>query len=98
MAALGVLGQRIEQVDDMHLVFSKVKYSTSGDTVAVPTGAQSAASLYGAGEGTAPTATITAGQNADSVALTGGTLGVTHWVVTRHSGNPAALGAGSVSS
>lgn len=95
MAALGVLGQRITQVDDIHLVFSKVKYGSSGDTVAVPTGASSAAMLYGAGDGTAPTATITAARTGDSVALTGGTTGVTAWLVTRHSGNPAALGGGA---
>ncbi len=96
MAVQGVLGQRMEQVDDMHLVFSKVKYQTDGDTLNVPHGAQSAAMLYGAGDGTAPTATITAGQNADSVALTGGTTGVTAWVVTRHSGNPGGIGGGAV--
>ncbi len=98
MAALSVLAQRIEQVDDAHFVFSKVRYNTSTDTVSIPHGAATVAALYGRGDGTAPTVALAQGQNADTVTLTGGTTGVTFWLVSRHSGNPAALGAGSVSS
>lgn len=98
MAAVGITAQQIVQVADLHLVFSKFKYNNSGDTVAIPTGATAAAVLYGSGEGTAPSTSVAAGQNADTVTLTGGQTGVTAWLVSRHSGNPAALGGGSVSS
>jgi hypothetical protein len=73
--------------DNMYC-FSKFNYATAGDTVKVPVGCQSAAVLVGTG--TAPTTSIAAGATEDTVTLTGGTLGTSLVLVTRHGGNPAS--------
>lgn len=89
MAASIVTDSRMETpFNDSTYCFTRFNYAASGDTVAVPRGTQSAAVLVGSG--TAPTCVITAGANGDSVALTGGTLGVGLVLVTRHGGNPAS--------
>ena len=95
MAALGITAEQAIQIKDTSFVFSEITYNTSGDTVSVDTGTMSAAVLYGSGDGTAPSVTITAGATGDTILLSGGTTGVKAWLVTRSSGNPASRGAGS---
>ena len=74
--------------NDNTYCFTKFNYAASGDTVAVPVGAQSAAVLVGSG--TTPTTSVAAGATADTVTLSNGTLGTGLVLVTRHGGNPAA--------
>lgn len=70
--------------------FTKFNYATSGDTVKVPTGCLAAAVL---GVGTAPTTSIAAGSQDDSVTITGGTTGSGVILVTLHGGSVAGSGA-----
>lgn len=77
-------------LNDSHYCFSKFNYAASGDTVSVPVNCQAAAVLSYSGS-TAPTSTtITAGATADTVTITGGTLGNGYVLVTRHGGNTAS--------
>ena len=68
--------------------FTQFNYAASGDTVAVPRGCQSAAVLVGSG--TAPTVSVAAGANEDTVTLTGGTTGTGLVLVSRHGGHASA--------
>lgn len=92
MAALGALSHRLEQFDGLHFSFVKVFYNSSGDTVQVPTGAQSGVASVEADD-TAPSISISAGSTADTVTLTGGTEGIEVYVITRHGGSAAGIGA-----
>ena len=74
--------------NDSTYCFSRFNYSASGDTVAVPRGCHSAAVLVGSG--TAPTCTVAAGANEDLVTVTGGTLGSSLVLISRHGANTAA--------
>ena len=74
--------------NDSTYCFTKFNYATSGDTVAVPRGCQSAAVLVGSGS--APTCSVAAGATEDLVTVTGGTLGTGIVLVSRHGSNPAA--------
>lgn len=90
MAASIKLGEEsFTPFNDFHAVFTKFNYATSGDTVEVPRGCVSAAVLVGSG--TAPTTSISAGADSDTVTLTGGTTGSNLVLVTRHGGNPASV-------
>jgi len=89
MAASIVTDSRMETpFNDNMYCFTRFNYATSGDTVAVPRGCQSAAVLVVSG--TAPTCSVAAGATEDLVTVTGGTLGTGVVLVSRHGGNPAA--------
>lgn len=89
MAASIVTDSEIETpFNDNAYCFSRFNYAVSGDTVLVPRGCLSAAVLVATG--TAPTVSIAAGANNDSVTVTSGTLGNGLVLVTRHGGNPAS--------
>jgi hypothetical protein len=92
MAELGVLAQRIEQINDLHFAFSLVRYGASGDTFEAPAVPESAAVL-GASGASAPTAAVASGDA--TVTLTGGNAG-DYWIVTRHAGNPGGVNAAGV--
>ena len=74
-------------MNTFHAVFTKFNYAASGDTVLVPRGCVCAAVLV---SGTAPTCTVAAGADNDTVTVTGGTTGVGIIMVSRHGGHPSA--------
>lgn len=74
-------------LNSFHAVWTKFNYAASGDTVSVPRGCVAAAVLA-AGSWTT---SIAAGADADTVTVTGGTVGTGVVLVTRHGGNPASV-------
>jgi len=84
MAAVAIQSQDERWIQGAKWSFSKFVYNASAETVTVPVGAIQATAFVDSG--TAPTATITAGDTEDSVALTNGTVGKTVTLVCKHSG------------
>lgn len=84
MPAVAVQSQDVKWVQGAKWSFSKFVYNASAETVTVPVGVISAQVFVDSG--TAPTATVTAGDTEDSVALTSGTTGKTVTLVCKHSG------------
>jgi len=95
MPLLPVLSQQImTPFNGDTYVLSEVYYETSGDTVDLPGVPTSCAALCISGN-TAPSVAVAAGDV--TVTLTGGTLGQTLHLVSRHAGqNPAGLNAAGV--
>lgn len=92
MAASAVLTSRVETLGSSVFVLTHFNYAASGDTVAVPLGCVSAAVLVGESSTTSPTSyTITQGAGSnDTVTVTGGTVGGTRFLVSRHTGGPGS--------
>jgi len=91
MSALAQLSQSIgTPFNGNHYAFTEVIYNASGDTVVLPAIPESAAALVTSGN-TAPTVTLSASSSA--VTLTGGSLGATVVIVSRHAGNAGGVNA-----
>ncbi len=90
MSQVAIQHQIQETIGNAHYVFSTFVYNASGDTCLVPTGCIAAAPLVHDSAFTAPTSvSIAQGATSDTVTLTGGTVGRTLTLVTRHTGGPA---------
>lgn len=90
MSAIAIGHQIQETIGNAHYVFSTGVYNASGDTFAVPTGAISAAVLVHDSSKIVPTSvTIAQGASNDTVTVSGGTVGFSVTLVTRHTGGPA---------
>jgi hypothetical protein len=89
MAAVAIQAQDIIWEQGATWCFSRFVYNASAETVLVPTGTLSVA-MFPDNTGTAPTATVAAGATGDLVTLTGGTVGKTVTLVSKHAGNPAS--------
>ena len=87
MASVAIQSQDEKWIQGAKWSFSKFVYNVSAETVTIPVGTISAAAFVDSG--TAPTATVTAGDTEDSVALTNGTVGKTVTLVCKHSGHVA---------
>ena len=95
MPLLSVLSQQImTPFNGDTYVLSEVYYNATGDTVDLPGVPTSCAALPLAGN-TAPSVAVAAGDV--TVTLTGGTVGATVHLVSKHAGqNPAGLSAAGV--
>lgn len=95
MPLLPVLAQQImTPFNGDTYIISEVYYGATGDTVDLPGVPTSCAALPASGN-TAPTATVASGDV--TVTLTGGTVGATVHLVSKHAGqNPAGLSAAGV--
>lgn len=87
MASVAIQSQDEKWIQGAKWSFSKFVYNASAETVTVPVGVISAAAFVDSG--TAPTATVTAGDTEDSVALTNGTTGKLVTLVCKHAGASA---------
>ena len=87
MATLTPLAQESFTKGNNHFVLSKVRTGGVSDTFTAPNGVESVAVLPKAGD-TAPTAS----NSNNTITLTGGTAS-DHWVITRHTGSAAGVGA-----
>ncbi len=96
MATLIALGQEIvDTKDGNHFVISRINHDGGTNVVPVPMSPQSAAHLVFGSE-TAGTVTLTTasheGVTVDAVQIVGGSSGEC-FIVSRHSGNAAGVGA-----
>lgn len=86
MALLAPLSQNIAYFDNFHFSIVRVNHDGGTNTLTVPRGGESVGALPATGK-TAPTVTI----SGTTVTLTGGANAAV-FIVTRHTGNAAAIG------
>lgn len=90
MATLAHLGQQNFSYDGFNFSVTKVRIASTSDTVTVPKGVQS---VSGLGPSSDLAASVSAGTGADTVTITGGTVGDVVYVVSRHAGSAGGMGA-----
>lgn len=90
MSQVAIQQQQQNTVGGTHYVFTSFIYNATGDTCLVPTGCIAASALVHDSAFTPPTSvTIAQGATADTLTITGGTVGKGLTIVTRHTGGPA---------
>lgn len=91
MASLAHLGQQNFTYDGFNFSVTKVRLVSSSDTVTLPKGVIAASGLGSSDRAVS----VSAGTAVDTATITGGSAGEVVYVVSRHAGSAAGMGANS---